>query len=75
MNATSSVVESLTIVKVMRLVLVKPAINGLLSIAPKKPIPTIVVSQSIVPLKIMAKLGTVLILSIPASSSLFPLNW
>jgi hypothetical protein len=59
-------------VKVMRLVLVKPAMNGLLSTAPKYVMPMMVVNQSIVPIRTKAKLGTALALSMVASS--FPFS-
>ncbi len=68
----SMVVVSFTAVKVMRLVLVKPAMNGLLSTAPKYEIPIMVVNQSIVPIRTRVKLGTALTLSMAASS--FPFS-
>jgi len=74
-NATTKVIESLTTVNVKRPLAVNPTINGLLSTAPKKKIPIIVVSQSIVPLKTMAGLGTDLMLNMlpfPVSSQSSP---
>jgi len=56
----------------MRLLLVKPAMNGLLSTAPKYAIPMMVVNQSIVPIRTRVMLGTALTLS--ASASSFPFS-
>ncbi len=69
--ATTTVIESFTIVKVARLLLANPAINGLLSIAPKKKMPITVVSQSIVPVISIAGLGIDLNLSTYAPSFIF----
>jgi hypothetical protein len=66
------VVESFMAVNTGRLVLVMSARNGLPSTAPKYTIPMMVVNQSMEPIRINDKLGTALILSMPASS--FPFS-